>query len=484
MKAKERSSIASLEKSLMESDSEIEGEVEQGQEKELAENEAIIAEQTFLVEKTTGAEHKRIASKEPTSTEVPKCSMEDAFQALEQIHIEGEQSQLVVQFGLFPPVPARFQPRIKNVLIASDASALKDPAMALSMASSISLLADRTAFCAEPDLLSIALAVQSAILTVGRIAEIGHRQHDAIKQIGFLKAEIENEKSKTMGRIAEIGRRQHDAIEQIGFLEAKIENEKSNAVEASQIAEFEAATTVDERVRVDAEKKKAKSSDQLRLPPEERENTVEYALKLAKEVITKLEADLEESKKAKEIADSEISKAFEATVGRIAEIGHRQHDAIKQIGFLKAEIENEKSKTMGRIAEIGRRQHDAIEQIGFLEAKIENEKSNAVEASQRAEFEAATTADERLAKEVITKLEADLEESKKAKEIADSEISKAFEAGKDAALENYVEEVPKFENRGFKHGWFKALTATNVTLAQPIPYKQVDVKPLEFDPKD
>ncbi|KAF5933031.1 hypothetical protein HYC85_029202 [Camellia sinensis] len=109
-----------------------------------------------------------------------------------------------------------------------------------------------------------------------------------------------------------------------------------------------------------------------------------------------------------------------------------------------------------KIAEIDRRQHDAIEQNGFLKAEIENEKSKAVEASQKADFE-----------------------SKKAKEMADSEISKAFQAGKDAALENYVEEVPKFENQDFKHGWLKALTTTNVTLAQPIPYEQVDVEPLD-----
>ena len=85
---------------------------------------------------------------------------------------------------------------------------------------------------------------------------------------------------------------------------------------------------------------------------------------------------------------------------------------------------------------------------------------------------------------MFAKLEANSEASKKAKEIADSEISKAFQAGKDTALENYVEEVPKFENQGFKHGWLKALTAANVTLAQPIPYKQVDVESLESNPED
>ena len=87
-----------------------------------------------------------------------------------------------------------------------------------------------------------------------------------------------------------------------------------------------------------------------------------------------------------------------------------------------------------------------------------------------AEDKAKASEDElQLAKEVITKLEADLEESKKEKEKADSEVSKAFQAGQEAALESYADEVPKYENWGFKHGWLKALAAANVTLAQPIP---------------
>ncbi|GMP92442.1 hypothetical protein CsSME_00042665 [Camellia sinensis var. sinensis] len=72
-------------------------------------------------------------------------------------------------------VPLIAQQRKKNVPIASDASALKDLVVALSMASSISLSVDRVTFYAEPYLLSIALAAQSAILTVSRIAEIGRR---------------------------------------------------------------------------------------------------------------------------------------------------------------------------------------------------------------------------------------------------------------------------------------------------------------------
>ena len=68
----------------------------------------------------------------------------------------------------------------------------------------------------------------------------------------------------------------------------------------------------------------------------------------------------------------------------------------------------------------------------------------------------------KLANERISKLEADLEDLKKAKEEVESKTSKAFQVGKDAALESYVEEVPKFEKRGFKHNWLKPLVAANV----------------------
>ncbi|XP_028066919.1 nucleolar and coiled-body phosphoprotein 1-like [Camellia sinensis] len=126
----------------------------------------------------------------------------------------------------------------------------------------------------------------------------------------------------------------------------------------------------------------------------------------------------------------------------------------------------------------------AAEELARADSKAESARNSdqlrlAIEERAKASEDAL-----KLAKEVIAKLEANLEESRKAKEIADSEISKVFQAGKDAALENYVEEVPKFENRGFKHSWLKALTAANMTLAQLIPYEQVDVEPLESNPED
>ena len=81
-------------------------------------------------------------------------------------------------------------------------------------------------------------------------------------------------------------------------------------------------------------------------------------------------------------------------------------------------------------------------------------------------------------------METELAELKAAKEKAESEASAAFEAGKGAAFEEYVDEVPKFDNRGFKHGWLKALDAVGVTLALLIPYEQVDVEPRVADLED
>ena len=87
----------------------------------------------------------------------------------------------------------------------------------------------------------------------------------------------------------------------------------------------------------------------------------------------------------------------------------------------------------------------------------------------------------KLAQKAVSKLEVELAEMKAAKETADSETSKVFEAGKNAGLVEYLDQVPKFENRGFKQGWHKALAAANASLIVPIPYEQVDVEPLESD---
>ncbi|GMP24769.1 hypothetical protein CsSME_00001923 [Camellia sinensis var. sinensis] len=63
-------------------------------------------------------------------------------------------------------------------------------------------------------------------------------------------------------------------------------------------------------------------------------------------------------------------------------------------------------------------------------------------------------------------------------------MAKAFDGGHLNAKEMYADEVLKFNNRGFKHGWLKALEAAKVTLDQPIPYKQLEVEPLELDPEE
>ncbi|XP_028119758.1 caldesmon-like [Camellia sinensis] len=223
-----------------------------------------------------------------------------------------EESDMVVPFVV--------QSKIKNMSISSDASAVKDPVVALSLASSVLLPADKTAFCSESDVLAIALAAQTALLTVGKIVEIGRRQHDAVEEIGRLRSEVEGERSR---------------------------------------ANFEAARAMMKSARAEAEMERAKKAEEQRLVAEQRASASDEALKSAQEVIGKLENELEELKKAKEKADSETSKAYEA--------------------------------------------------------------------------------------------------------------------GQDAALESYAEEAPKFENRGFKHGWLKALVAANVTLAMPIPYEQGDL---------
>ncbi|XP_028072755.1 uncharacterized protein LOC114274969 [Camellia sinensis] len=97
----------------------------------------------------------------------------------------------------------------------------------------------------------------------------------------------------TVGRITEIGQRQHDAIEQIGHLRLEVKGERSRA-------EFEVARATMESARADAEIERARNVEQQRLVTEQRANASDEALKSAQEVIARLETELEESKNAKE----------------------------------------------------------------------------------------------------------------------------------------------------------------------------------------
>ncbi|XP_028062967.1 uncharacterized protein LOC114266277 [Camellia sinensis] len=169
--------------------------------------------------------------------------------------------------------PFIIEPKIKNMSISSEASALKNPGVALSLAAAVSLPADKVTFRAETDLATVALATQSALLTVGRIAELGRRQRDAVERIGRLQLEVDGQRSR---------------------------------------AELEAMRAAMKSARAEAEKKRARTADQLRSDVEERANVSEESRKLAKEAVAKLEAELEGLKQAKEKAESDASVAFEA----------------------------------------------------------------------------------------------------------------------------------------------------------------------------
>ncbi|GMQ03560.1 hypothetical protein CsSME_00049317 [Camellia sinensis var. sinensis] len=176
--------------------------------------------------------------------------------------------------------------------------------------------------------------------------------------------------------------------------------------------------------------------------------------------------------------------ALSLATGRIAEIGCRQYDAIEQIDFLTAEVENKKGKATKASLSADSEAMKAAEERARADA--ETDKAKTADQLRLAAEERANASEEalKLANEMIAKLEADLKESKRAMANTKYEISKSFQVGKDAAFENCVEEVPKFENRGFKHGWLQALAAANMVSEQPISYEHVDVEPLESDPED
>lgn len=121
-----------------------------------------------------------------------------------------------------------------------------------------------------------------------------------------------------------------------------------------------------------------------------------------------------------------------------------------------------------------------------MKAVATKEKAQHVDLLRRAAEERANLIDGSLksAQKEISKLKAELEVERMVKELTAVDAAKAFAAGELKAKELYTDKAMKFENRGFKHGWFKALAAANVTLDQLIPYEQLEAEPLESDPEE
>ncbi|GMP47545.1 hypothetical protein CsSME_00015229 [Camellia sinensis var. sinensis] len=90
------------------------------------------------------------------------------------------------------------QPRMKNAPVLDSGSVIKDPAVALSVAPALSLPSDRVTFRAEPNVISIALAAQLAILTERRLVEISCRHYDIVERFDVLKCQLEEEKGKVV----------------------------------------------------------------------------------------------------------------------------------------------------------------------------------------------------------------------------------------------------------------------------------------------
>ncbi|GMP68963.1 hypothetical protein CsSME_00028390 [Camellia sinensis var. sinensis] len=152
--------------------------------------------------------------------------------------------------------------------------------MALSVALALSLLVDKATFRAEPDVIAIALAMQSAIMMARKIAEIGRWHYDAVERLGILEGQLEAEKGKVVVVVADLS-----------VATAKAEEEQTKAAATDE---------------------KAQHADLLRKVTEERANLIDGSLKSAQKEISKLKAELEVERKVKKLAAADAAKAFAA----------------------------------------------------------------------------------------------------------------------------------------------------------------------------
>ncbi|XP_028091552.1 chromatin-remodeling ATPase INO80-like [Camellia sinensis] len=257
-----------------------------------------------------------------------------------------------------------------------------------------------------------------------------------------------------VGRIAKLGRRQHDAVERIGRLQSEVKGQRSKV-------EFEATRAAMENARAEAEKEKARTTDRLRANTEKMANASEESLKLANEALAKLEAEFEELKQAKEKADSESLAAFEAWKNSaFQDYVEERDDCIQKLEALveKAERELRKIKSTGP--------QSTSHPNSIVEEKITQRLINdALIGRNTASMFAIETAR-------ITTYEKGFHDGRKIK------IQKT--------KEKLAEEVCRCENRGFKHGWIKALQqaeslrAAGLNLAFPL-HQQNDLPVSAFE---
>ncbi|XP_028091011.1 uncharacterized protein LOC114291157 [Camellia sinensis] len=176
---------------------------------------------------------------------------------------------------------------MKEALVPTGASTIKDPTVALSVASAISFPLDKVACQAEPDVVSIALAAQSTILAEKQIAEICRSHCDAVELISSLKVEVATEQNKAKSAIADLA---------IITTKAEAKEKKAEEECAMAVVEEEKANHVDllwraaEETTNVAEEEKAKHVDLLQRSAEERAKVINTALAKAKEEIKKTQS--------------------------------------------------------------------------------------------------------------------------------------------------------------------------------------------------
>ncbi|XP_028072346.1 uncharacterized protein LOC114274583 [Camellia sinensis] len=237
----------------------------------------------------------------------------------------------------------------------------------------------------------------------------------------------------TVGRIAEMGRRHHDAIEQLGRLQTEVEGQRSRA-------EFEALRAKMEVARAEAEVERARNADELRLAAEKRAEASAEALKLAREAVSKLEAELEEAKKAKEAADSEASKGL-----------YTAYEVDMRLRVARREIE----KKDERIRSLGSRAEKAKRELK------EHRKAKAAELC--AAGQSNPIVKERVTQQLLSHAIADRDTASMfaVENVRTMGYEQGFHAGRkvgiDKTKEKLAEEVCRYENEGFRHGWIVAL---------------------------
>ncbi|CAL5409002.1 unnamed protein product [Camellia sinensis] len=168
-----------------------------------------------------------------------------------------------------------------------------------------------------------------------------------------------------------------------------------------------------------------------------------------------------------------IAMVTQSMIWRIANIGRQHCQVVTLISQLNEQVVSKEKKVHMKVTDLV----VATKSAAAKRTRTEAEQTENIEKLHLPAKEKMTTVEAlcKVAEKDLRKVRAQITEVQQT-------TTDAFKKGEKLTTNYYVDKVQRFENRGFKHGWTKALAVAKVTLDVPIPFKMKALKFLTLTP--